>query len=73
MSSINTKPLFPFSEWLKEQLCITGMSQGRLALEAGISQGQICRYISGKVEPRISSVERILNVYGYTLKDVIVC
>lgn len=68
----NTKPLFPFNEWLREELKITGMSQFQLSLELGINQGQVSGYINGKTDLRLSSMEKILNVFGYTLKSITV-
>jgi len=45
------------------------LSQKQVALEIGIDQAQYSRIESGKVEPTLSSLEKIANALGVRLND----
>jgi len=47
-----------------------GLTQEELAARAGISQPALARIESGRVIPRIDTVERILRACGMTLEAV---
>lgn len=45
-----------------------GMTQRQLAQESGIPQPAIARIESGKVVPRMSTIERLVSACGYSLE-----
>lgn len=50
---------------LKEAMALAGMKQADLARSSGLSTGAICRYVSGKFEPKsdaITKMAKALNV-----------
>ena len=49
-------------DFLKRQRLNAGLTQKRLAAIAGISQAHVAKIESGKVDPRLSTVNRILCV-----------
>lgn len=70
MKYINTKILELFSKNLEFQMVKKGYSQTTLANLMGQKPGVISRYISGKVEPKISAVARMaeeLEIEPYVL------
>lgn len=56
-----------FSKVLKEERAKRKESQLGMSIELDISQDNVCRYEQGKMEPKISEAERILNILGYDL------
>lgn len=56
-----------FSKVLKEERAKRKESQLGMSIELNISQDNVCRYEQGKMEPKISEAERILNILGYDL------
>jgi transcriptional regulator with XRE-family HTH domain len=52
---------------IKEVRKAKGMSQKQIALSIGIDQAQYSRIESGKVEPTISSLEKIATALGVEL------
>lgn len=56
------------SRILKRARRSAGMTQRELARESGIPQPAIARIESGKVVPRISTIERLINACGYSLE-----
>ena len=50
-----------FGLWLQTYLEENGITQTEIGLETGIGEPQICRYIKGRIHPRIDTVERILK------------
>jgi len=48
---------------------LKGLSQKEVAMTTGINQAQYSRVESGKVEPTISSLERIAEALGVSLSE----
>lgn len=57
------------SNKIREYRKIKGASQKEIALTIGINQAQYSRIESGKVEPTISSLEKIATALGITIAD----
>jgi len=52
-----------FGEWLKEQREERGWSRAELARQAGVSEGAISKWESGKQEPRYRELVKIAEVF----------
>ena len=63
----NRKPILPFNEWLREELEVTGMTQMKLALASGMTQGTISEYATGRRTPSLENIVRILEAFGKEL------
>lgn len=48
-----------------------GMTQGQLSEATGIHKITISKYESGKVDPTLTSAERIATALGVTINDLI--
>jgi len=59
-----------FSDRIKKYRTAKGMSQKEIALEVGIDQAQYSRIESGKVEPTLSSLEKIADALSVQLSDL---
>jgi len=62
--------IIPSPEELKRLRIAAGLTQKELAKLAGVSQSLIARIERGTVNPRISTLRKILNVINQTLRDV---
>lgn len=56
------------TEQLRTAIQESGRSQVELAQAAGISQGQLSRFMNGQRDLRLSSVERLASELGLTLR-----
>ena len=65
---MNNKPVFPFAEWLREELKVTGMTQATLADLSDVTAANISRYARGIVEPNMYTLSRIIHAFGLELK-----
>lgn len=64
-----------FGEWLKEQREERGLTRAELARLAGVSEGAISKWESGKQEPRYRELVKIAEVFDASVLgnvDVIV-
>ena len=61
----------PTPEDLKEKRKSLGMTQSELADSAGVSQPLIARIENGDVDPRLSTVSRIVEVFETAEEDVV--
>ena len=62
MKKMNTKiAKLPTPNELREMRIERGISQGKLAELAGISQAQVARMETGTVNPRMGTVEKVLS------------
>jgi transcriptional regulator with XRE-family HTH domain len=48
-----------------------GLSQGRLADEAGLTQGQVSAIERGKANPTMDSLERVAHVLGVEVDELL--
>lgn len=48
-----------------------GLSQRELGIRAGTSQAAICKLESQRANPRIQTLQRVVEAMGYTLQVVI--
>jgi len=55
---------------IKKHRTVKGLSQKEIALEVGIDQAQYSRIESGKVEPTLSSLEKIADALGVRLTEL---
>ena len=56
---------------IKQLRTLKKLSQKEVALELGINQGQYSRIESGKVEPTLSSLDRIAKVFDISLSELL--
>lgn len=56
---------------LKQLRSIKKLSQKQVAVELGIDQGQYSRMESGKVEPTLSSLQKIADVLDISLSELL--
>lgn len=62
------KDLFPFGEWLREEMKEQQVTQMELALRLYLSSpGQVSHYITGKQSPKVETLERIMEALGKKL------
>jgi len=55
---------------IKKHRTVKGLSQKEIALEVGIDQAQYSRIESGKVEPTLSSLEKIADALDVRLPEL---
>ena len=53
---------------LREARRRAGLSQGELALSAGMSQSAVARLESGKANPTLATLERLVGAAGFELR-----
>ena len=56
---------------IKQLRTLKKLSQKEVALELGINQGQYSRIESGKVEPTLSSLDRIAKVFDISISELL--
>ena len=56
---------------IKQLRTIKKLSQKQVAIELGIDQGQYSRIESGKVEPTLSSLYKIAEVFDISLSELL--
>ena len=56
---------------VKRDLLVTGLTQDQLAEKLQVSQSLICKWFSGKVIPRPSTIKRICDACDVTEKEFI--
>lgn len=61
------KEIYPFGDWLQEQIKAAGITQMELALRLDMTQGQINRYIKGHATPEFRNIIRIVDLFGKKL------
>lgn len=57
-------------EALREYLSLTGISQGELARRAGIDQGLISYYVTGKRRPSIRNLKKLMQVTNMKFEQI---
>lgn len=62
---------YRFSRRLYNKMISEGYSQDDISYETGISQGTISGYINGDVVPTVYKLQKIANVLGCTVNDLI--
>ncbi|MCE8423895.1 MAG: CBS domain-containing protein [Candidatus Methanoperedens sp.] len=62
----------PTPDDMKKMRLELGLTQHELALRAGVSQPLIARIESGDVDPRLSTLHKILNAFDAARKEMIV-
>ena len=73
MSAYEVKPaagLDPLIAQLVRARKDQNLSQGELALKAGVSRGALCRWEIGRYRPALTSLTRWARALGLTLKAV---
>lgn len=56
---------------LKQWRCVADLTQGEAAEKLGVSTTTICNWETGKSNPTMPSVEKIMAVYGIeTIDDI---
>jgi len=60
-----------YTEALKNQREINGLSQSALAKSVGFSQQKISYYESGKHSPSIEDCIKLADFYGVTLDEIV--
>jgi len=63
--------MIDISQRLKQLRNIKGLSQKQVATEIGVDQGQYSRLESGKVEPTLSSLQKIADVFDISLSELL--
>jgi len=63
--------MIDISQRLKQLRNIKGLSQKQVANEIGVDQGQYSRLESGKVEPTLSSLQKIADVFDISLSELL--
>lgn len=56
---------------IKQLRAIKKLSQKQVAAEIGVDQGQYSRLESGKVEPTLSSLQKIADVFEISLSELL--
>jgi len=59
----------PMPEDLKQKRIELGLTQNELAKRAGVSQPLIARIEAGDVDPRLSTLRKIINAFGEAGKE----
>ena len=70
-SSIYQGYALVISEILRDRREQAGMSQRVLASHVGVTPASVCYYESGKRVPSMSTLMRIKNVLGFSMRDCI--
>lgn len=47
------------------------IDQNIIARQTGLTNVTVCHIINNKVDPRLSSIQKICNVLGFTLMDIV--
>ena len=59
--------MHPLTAWRKA----AGLSQGALALKAGIRTSTVCNIEKGRIDPRVSTVKALAEVLGVDIDDLV--
>ena len=62
--------MIQIADKIKKHRTAKGLSQKEIALEVGIDQAQYSRIENGKVEPTLSSLEKIANALNVSLTEL---
>lgn len=57
----------PLSEQLRSAVLNCGVSRYRIAKDTGLTEAQLCRFVSGQIDIKLSTVDRICEYIGARL------
>lgn len=60
-----------FRRNLRQELRVRGITQGKLAEDAGISEAWLSEMLSGKASPSLITCERLANALGTSVEALI--
>ena len=62
---------YDFARRLRRVVAITGLSQADFADLCGLSRQTVSTYLSGRAEPRWSTLRKIMRATGCTARDLL--
>lgn len=61
----------PFGNWLRRQIVARDMTQAEFAERAGFNKGVVSKWVTGRLNPRPDSLERIADALHVSIDEVL--